>query len=173
MKSYDINPIKLIAAITAELDRQHPGFPADGRFNQVIKAANIIVTEYARAYVPATPAMGLDAWLNSDDTGSSSLYMAFILSGGTFGNWWGRQIPQAAYPRDVDDLGRCLRLVDAVPEFAGIIPKMNDHGPEWSAVVLNWHDWEELYKAGNLDELTTSMQEAFAKASVDRARGKQ
>lgn len=164
MKSYQINQIKLIAAISHELNRQHPGLPADGRMNKVIEAANLIVAEYGRAYVSVVPGMGLNAWLNSDETGSSSRYMAFVLSGGTFGDWWGRTIPESAYPRDPDDFGRCLKLLQAVPEFQNNLSKMNDCGPEWQAVVQHWERWAELHHDTDGHELYVQMQNAFESA---------
>lgn len=164
MKSYQINQINLISAITNELSRQHPGIAVDHRFNKIIEAANIIVAEFGRPYVPASSNMGLEAWLNSDETGSSSLYMAWILSGGGFGHWWGRRQPEPNYPRDPDDFGRCLKMVEAVPEFKGIIYKMNDYGPEWMAVARHWDSWEKLYLENDGRDLYDLMQSAFKAA---------
>ncbi|MFV4834695.1 hypothetical protein ACNJNY_00415 [Citrobacter freundii] len=159
-----INQINLISAITNELSRQHPGIAVDHRFNKIIEAANIIVAEFGRPYVPASSNMGLEAWLNSDETGSSSLYMAWILSGGGFGHWWGRRQPEPNYPRDPDDFGRCLKMVEAVPEFKGIIYKMNDYGPEWMAVARHWDSWEKLYRENDGRDLYDLMQSAFKAA---------
>lgn len=67
--------------------------------------------------------MGIIAWLESDDTGSSSLYMASVLSGkpGSYSNH---------YPRDPADFGRCMRLIKAVPSLKADIGKMADHGKQ-------------------------------------------
>ncbi|WP_370608301.1 hypothetical protein [Citrobacter meridianamericanus] len=161
MKSYQINQINLITAICSELNRQYPGINVDHRFGKIAEAANIIVTEFGRPYVPASSNMGLEAWLNSDETGSSSLYMAWILSGGVFGHWWGRHQPEPNYPRDPDDFGRCLKMVEAVPEFKGIIYKMNDCGPEWMAVARHWDSWAKLYQENDGRGLYDLMQSAF------------
>lgn len=164
MKRYEVNQIKLITAISAELQRQCPGLPVDRRFNKIIEAANLIVAEFGREPVLAKPSMGLSAWLDCDDTGSSSLYMAWVLSNGCFGDWWGRKQPEPAYPRDADDFGRCMKLIEAVPEFYGIIYKMNGSGPEWSVVAANWESWLKLYKGENLGALCDQMTNAYAKA---------
>jgi hypothetical protein len=141
-----LNQIGLLTAINNEICRQVPGIAVEPRlFNSVIAAANSIVAEFAKPIVKATPAMGLEAWLDSDDTGSSSLYMAWCLSSGQFGYWQGRNQPKPAYPHDPDDLGRCIRLVRAVPELAERVQVMSEHGKEWAAVAENWDRWVELY----------------------------
>lgn len=165
MKSYKFDQMYLVAAITQELNRQHPGLPADARINAVITAANSIITEYAREPIMAVPDMGLEAWLDSDDTGSSSLYMAYAFSY-NLTLWIPRKIPSYSYPRDPDDLGRCIRLIEAVPEFGRCIPEMAQKGAHWMAVTSNWADWVEMYHAGNTDGLYTAMKDAFAKVDA-------
>ncbi len=140
MTSYKIIQTDLVSAILNELARQHPGIPADGRVNTIISAANAICAEYARQLVPAIAAQGLQAWMESDDTGGSSLYMASILSGKEFSALY-------YYPHGPDDLGRCIRLVAAVPEFKARISIMRDKGPEWAAVVDNWDSWVSRYNS--------------------------
>lgn len=165
MKSYRFDQIPLVCAITQELNRQCPGLPADHRYNTIIKAANDIIAEYAREPVMAHQGMGLAAWLDSDDTGSSSLYMAYAFSY-NLDLWMHRTIPSYNYPRDPDDLGRCIRLVEAVPEFGRCIPEMARKGAHWMAVTTNWANWVEMYQAGDTDRLYTEMKDAFAKAGA-------
>jgi hypothetical protein len=164
MKAYSFDQIPLITAITNELSRQHPGLPADHRMNAVIKAANDIIAEYKRQPIMASPNMGLFAWLDSDDTGSSSVYMAYVLCEVCGIGWPINEPPKYAYPRDADDLGRCFRLIDTVPEYGGFIPEMADRGAHWMAVTSNWADWLKMYHAGDTDRLRTEMLDAFAKA---------
>lgn len=136
----DINQIELISAISDELIRQVPGLTAEPRlFNSVIAAANSIVAEFAKPIVKASQGMGLMAWLASDDVGRSSKFMAWVLSGHLFPK------PEFGYPHDPDDLGRCIRLVRAVPELAERVQVMSEHGKEWAAVAENWDRWVELY----------------------------
>ena len=156
MESYRFNQIKIITAITEELNRQHPGLPADERMNTIIKAANEICAEYAREPVAASRGMGLTAWLGGDDTGLSRKFMASVLSGGQFK-------AQNNYPRDPDDFGRCMRLIDAVPEFKGLIHLMCQHGHEWTAVANNWETWVGLYNSCVGVELYSQMKAAYAK----------
>lgn len=166
MKAYKISQISLCTAISNELGRQCPGLPADNRYNAIIKAANDIIAEYGREPVMATPNMGLAAWLDCDDTGASSLYMAYVLCLDRLNVWRGRKAPGNHYPQDPDDLGRCIRLIEAVPEFGGLIPEMADRGAHWTAVTSNWADWVEMYQAGATDRFYTAMKDAFAKAGA-------
>lgn len=138
----DINQIELISAISDELIRQVPGLTAEPRlFNAVIAAANSIVAEFAKPIVKASQGMGLMAWLASDDVGRSSKFMAWVLSGHLFPK------PEFGYPHDPDDLGRCIRLIRAVPELAGSVHLManSEYGKEWFAVAANWSRWVEMY----------------------------
>ncbi|EBR4567719.1 hypothetical protein B1Q46_17375 [Salmonella enterica] len=153
MKSYKLNQIKLISAITKEIENQQPGVPADGRMNTIIKAVNMICDEYSREMIPSSQGMGLAAWLASDDTGLSSRFMASILSG--------QFTTKNKYPCDPADLGRCIRLVEAVPELAEKIPLMAQHGHQWSAVAQNWERWSQLYRAGDGKTLYREMRAAF------------
>lgn len=162
-----LDQIMLVSAIANEITRQRPGIAVVPRqFNAIIAAANDIVAEYAKPIVKATPGMGLEAWLDSDDTGASSLYMAWCLSAGQFGYWQGREQPEPAYPRDPDDLGRCIRLIEAVPEFGGKIPEMAHRGAHWLAVTTNWDRWVEMYYDENDDGTLVSeeMEAAYALA---------
>ncbi|ECJ3227561.1 hypothetical protein FP993_19495 [Salmonella enterica] len=153
MKNYKFNQIELIAAITKEIERQRPGTPADDRMNTIIKAVNMICDEYSREKVTASQGMGLTAWLASDDTGLSSLFMASVLSG--------QFASTNNYPRDPDDLGRCIRLIEAVPELAEKISLMAQHGHQWSAVAQNWERWSHLYREGDGNALYLEMRAAF------------
>lgn len=156
-----LDQMSLIVAINNEICRQVPGMHVEPRlFNAVIAAANGLVGEFAKPIVKATPGMGLEAWLDSDDTGSSSLYMAWCLSAGQFGYWQGRKQPEPAYPHDPDDLGRCIRLIEAVPEFGGKIPEMSHRGAHWLAVTTNWTRWVEMYDDGD-ESLYDAMQAAY------------
>lgn len=152
-----IDQIAVITAINNEISAQHPGIPAEPRFfNVVIDAANMICAEFKKPTIKASHDMGLRAWLASHDTGMSSLYMASVLSGQICSSGF-------AFPWDPSDFGRCIRLIEAVPEMAGFINKMQSHGPEWAAIVANWEEWKKLYHDENSEELYRQMKDAYAK----------
>jgi hypothetical protein len=149
--SIQINQIQLVAAIAKEIDRQHPGTGVESRcFNTIILAANSICQEFAKPVVKASDGMGLTAWLASDDTGLSSLYMASKLTGMFEAKY--------AYPRDPTDFGRCLRLVEAVPELESKIRDMSQHGNGWAVVAAHWYEWSEVYSTGDGERLYRLMR---------------
>lgn len=142
---YNLNQISLVTAIMNECSSQIPGLPAEPRLmNCVIAAANTICAEFAKPIVKASTGMGLTAWLASDDVGMSSKFMASVLSG--------QFQAEFAIPYDQEDLGRCLRMIQAVPELTPRIGEMRKHGPMWAAVADKWDRWtamlnEEQYTA--------------------------
>lgn len=76
-------------------------------------------------------------WLFSDDTGSSSKSICAHMVGCPF---------ETSAPSDVSDLGRCLRLLDAFPEWVPRMPEMAAYGPEWSGLVAVWGDLTQSMK---------------------------
>lgn len=125
-----LSQIELISAIGSHLDKNGFKELAPRQFEAVIAAANIVIDAMRQTPVMAYANMGLAKWLASDDTGMSSKFMAAVL-GGIGGKY--------AHPWDADDFGRCVRLLDAVPEFRERIAIMRSesacdglHGLSWS-----------------------------------------
>jgi hypothetical protein len=165
------NQIALFGALAKELKRQ--GFPnANQRqINSLIAAADLIVKEYGRPHEPAVPLSGLTLWLKSDDTGSSSREMARHLAplaglpdyvdarGDLDDN--DQRIPNT--PIDPSDLGRCIGLLDAVPEFRPLLPRMAEVSPLWAAFIEAWTELEGLYReellSGSVPKCYERMQE--------------
>jgi len=136
-KTYQLNQIQLVTGIMGLISDQVPGLPAEARLmNCVIAAANSICAEFAREPVTASQGMGLTAWLASDDVGESSRFMASVLSGAFKANF--------AIPYDPSDFGRCVRMIEVVPELKGRIHLMCEHGPMWTAVADNWERWSVM-----------------------------
>lgn len=73
-------------------------------------------------------------WRNGRDTGLSSVaiwnHMLGIAPAGS----------GFAYPHDPDDLKRCVRLLEAFPEWRDRMPEMAEHGPFWAALVEVWDE---------------------------------
>ncbi len=77
-------------------------------------------------------------WLAGDDVGISSRTMAFWLAFGI--------IPEHhCHPLDIADLGRCMRLLRAVPKLRGRLARMSEVGPVWAQMVAEWRRMEKLY----------------------------
>jgi hypothetical protein len=117
-------------------------------FNRQIPAiAEQLAHALYRPMVKAEPGMGLEAWLASDDIGSSSLFIASILAPAdiTFPKR-GERKSRADYPSDADDFGRCHRLLQVMPEWRDQLDQVaRAGGPVWARLVANWEELTALY----------------------------
>lgn len=141
-----INQVELIGAICIELDRQGVKAMVPRQYNTIVAAANRIIEELGKPAVGATAGMGMAAWLASDDTGLSSLYMAAVLS-----EVFSRPY---AHPHDADDFGRCVRLLEAVPELAPKLDLMRKSGPVWNYLINSWASLTASFACGDFSSVT-------------------
>lgn len=76
-------------------------------------------------------------WLCGRDTGNSSRHMAAIAAGVAGSGYW---------PVDIGDLGRCIRLICAVPEVKDHFPAIAASSPKWAIVIEHWDELAALYE---------------------------
>jgi hypothetical protein len=76
-------------------------------------------------------------WIVGDDTGMSSEAI--------WAHMVGAPKRHASHPYDPDDLGRCVRLLDKVPEWRARIGEMAPYSPEWAALVGDWPRLETTF----------------------------
>ena len=79
-------------------------------------------------------------WSRSWDTGISSLTIFSVLTGEPL------QCSRADTPKDPEDFGRCVRLLDVAPEWRNRLQAVADRYPEWEPLVKNWPELEALYR---------------------------
>lgn len=81
------------------------------------------------------------AWLTGNDTGRSSETLVRYLVDGVLS-------PTAdhVFPRDPDDLGRCLRALETLPEIRPHLSEAVAISPVWKALVEHWDELEALYR---------------------------
>lgn len=147
--------IEIIGAFSKALDKLGVKTATVSEMNAIIKAATLVHDELRRDKVGASASMGLAAWCRSDDTGLSSTYMAWVLSGRNLpaeprtklDAFWIRLRP---HPLDVADFGRCYRLLRAAPELRERLDLMRQESPVWAALVDEWADIETLYDTGDI-----------------------
>jgi len=86
-----------------------------------------------------TPEMRAAQWAASGNTGTSSKVLLGVMVG---------KPPKSrfCYPHDGGDLGRCVALLDAVPEFRARLGEMAAVGPEWAALVTHWDELDAMYR---------------------------
>lgn len=140
-EAYSINRIRMAAAIAEEISRQHPDVKAHSRImNACIKAANAVADECERVPPAVAQGMTIREWLLTDDTGSSSRYMASILDD--------RETLSIhepySFPRDCGGFGRCVRMVRAVG-YSHRIQLMVGTGKEWSYIAKHWAQMTALF----------------------------
>ena len=134
-----ISQTELIVAITTALAKSGHKNLLPRHVNAVIRAADQILAELHNSERTALPGCGLDAWLESDQTGLSSRFMAVVLAQ--------RVVPglDYAHPHDPADFGRCLGLLAACPELRQRLPKIAETSVEWARLVEHWDELEALY----------------------------
>lgn len=77
----------------------------------------------------------LAVWFAAGDTGISSETMALWLSARVGNDRWGRSTPS-----DPADLGRCLRLLEAIPEWKPRMVEMVECSPQWAHMMTYWDE---------------------------------
>ena len=105
------------------------------------------------------PQAALD-WITGDDTSASSeaiwAHMVGVSTRRIFAPTPPRGAPRApmarvpprglsAHPHHPADLGRCLRLLEAVPQWRARLPEMASRSPAWAALVARWGELEAGY----------------------------
>ena len=79
-------------------------------------------------------------WIVSRDTGvSSEAIWAYCMG---VKPRWGFQTPL-----DIDDFGRCVRLLVLIPEWKTKLKNMAMEHPNWAKLIENWNEIEKLYWA--------------------------
>lgn len=160
MASKCVSQPELIGAILKHLGRCGIKDLNVRQLNAVVDAADEILSELNKPTILASDGMGLQAWLNSDDTGTSSCCLASTLLG--FSREYG-------HPHDPTDFGRCLRMLRAVPEAMAIFDtpegreKVSSLSREWRCIVTNWNNmaslYEEEYPTGKAPKLHKLMRQ--------------
>jgi hypothetical protein len=85
-----------------------------------------------------------NAWIESDDTGTSSETIWSVMTGRMFlpgRGWRGRT------PSDGDDFGRCYRLIAKIPAWRKRLPEVAKAHPYWATIIRDWDRLGALYEA--------------------------
>jgi len=63
----------------------------------------------------------------------------------------------ADHPHDASDFGRCLELLDAVPEWSNRVNELAEISPTWAKITASWSVIESAYRAGDMAEATKQL----------------
>jgi hypothetical protein len=95
-------------------------------------------------------------WFAHGECGISSKAMACAVIGmkpdknwSAFGN----------HPHDPDDLSRCVKLLDAVPEARNHLGKVAKLSKVWARLVEHWDELEAMYRSRDYNQLYDRMKE--------------
>ena len=97
--------------------------------------------------------MKAEQWIVSKDTGTSSKTIWSVMMG-VKPDW-----PDV--PLDVDDFGRCVRLITLVPEFRPRLREVSDKYPRWKPIMDDWEELERLYWAWEAADRSDEAWEIF------------
>ena len=97
-------------------------------------------------------------WAMSRDTGRSSEAIAAHMLGCR---------GETSYPHDNDDLGRCIRLLDKIPEWRPRLGEMASVSPMWKALAENWAELEALYREDPQSERLYARMKALLRPAED------
>jgi len=61
----------------------------------------------------------------------------------------GIELPDYPHPLDGADVGRCLRMLESFPEFAGRIGEMKSATDVWSCLAERWGELAQAYNAND------------------------
>lgn len=86
----------------------------------------------------------LQRWWHGLDVGTSSSAMFAVLCPDAALAMCAREYGDGSTPRDSDDLGRCLRLLAAFPEFRARLPDVAAAYPcsAWPKIIAQWEQLE-------------------------------
>lgn len=94
-----------------------------------------------------------EQWIVSHDTGTSSKTIWSVMMG-VKPEW-------ADVPLDVDDFGRCVRLLVVCPQFRTRLREVADKYPRWQPLIDNWDKLQRFYWAWEASDRGSSEWQKF------------
>lgn len=167
--SMNISQTQLISDILEVLSDKHGVKELNNRhINAVCQAATDITHALNIPHKPSVPSSGLAAWLNCDETGRSSMFMAAVCEPRMVPGFPGH-IRDRFHPLDPSDFGRCYGLLEAEPSIRSKFNEIKEAGgPVWTVLIDNWAELETLYleerKQESAPKLYSRMQELISEA---------
>lgn len=91
-------------------------------------------------------------WLYGTDVGMSALTIHGVMTGRA-------DSVKMHLPSDADDLGRCIRLLDRIPEWQSRIGEVGEVFPPWRRLVDDWERLVKMYAAEEWDAINARLSE--------------
>jgi hypothetical protein len=126
----------------------------------VTRALSALETALTRADVPVVAGMGPYAWLETDFTGRSSLFMLLAAMPDVRYPDCEELMSEAPLPRDCADFKRCVLLLVGVPQVKDLFEQIAAKGgPGWKRLLDRWGEADELLQRGIPGELQKVLDE--------------
>jgi hypothetical protein len=97
-------------------------------------------------------------WLDGYDRGNSSDALFSVCTGVTVGSG------TKSLPRDLADLGRCVRAAASVPEIGANLARAKSMGPDWASLVDEWENLGQLVAAKDWNAVSQRLRRGEASA---------
>jgi hypothetical protein len=129
----EVSQITLVTGIMNFISVTYPNLDVNTRhYNSIITAATTLADSLNTPHQDSTSNIGLEAWLQTDEVGMSSLFLAHRLSESPLA------ICEYAHPYDIDDFMRCRRMLEAIPELKQKLGGVSNESKIWSGLVKDW-----------------------------------
>lgn len=97
-------------------------------------------------------------WIVNGDRGASADAIVSKMEGITISSIW-----RNAHPTDPSDFYKCLKLLEAVPEYKNRMYEMAEVSEQWKSLITHWGELEELLQeeiiTGRAPKLYNRMKE--------------
>lgn len=115
----------------------------------VTRALSNLEKALTRPDVPVIAGMGPYAWLETDFTGRSSLFMLLAAMPGVRHPDVEELMAEAPLPRDCADFKRCSLLLVGVPQVKDLFEQIAAKGgPGWKRLLDRWGEADEMLRRG-------------------------
>lgn len=103
-------------------------------------------------------------WLLRGESSVSSKFMAGVaLNGAGYRSKW-----QQTAPHDAAEFGRCVQLLQAVPEVRDCFHVLRDVNAVWRLYVDRWEDLTALWRVGDMNRTNERLKELRRGGSAER-----
>ena len=137
----------------------------------VTRALSELENALTRPDVPVVAGMGPFAWLETDFTGRSSLFMLLAAIPGVRHPDFEELMAEAPLPRDCADFNRCALHLVGVPQVKDFFEQIAvKGGPGWKRLLDRWGEADELLQRGNSGELQKMLDECRGAEVRTRAK---
>jgi len=100
----------------------------------------------------------INFWHRSLDKGASSISMWKVLSK----VFSGESSEEIYIPYDSADFGRCVRLLDLIPEWKPRLSEVAEISSQWKLIIDNWEELENRYRAGEKFSIQGGVPESYS-----------